>query len=88
MMLRALSTVITEMQEAMLPFAAAHDCGADAVYLHDAYLKLPLDFCLIFEDGQAQLLADVPRSLSDSHWHSTASTLAITLEPLAVQELV
>ncbi len=74
-MLRELSTVLLELQEALIPLAGGAN---NQVRLHDASLELPLDMRVVFSDGQPQLQADVPRSLQS--WPSAVSTLRIRIE--------
>ena len=96
-MLRELSTVLIEMQEALAPFAADAATLADAaarpragdtrVRLQDATLELPLDLRVVFADGAPRLDADVPRSLADAHWRDGVSRirLSIVAAPLPEQ---
>ncbi len=86
-MLRELSTVLIEMQEALAPFTAGALAGADAsgpagdtrIRLRDAMLELPLDLRVVFADGGARLDADVPRSLADSNWRDGTSRLRLNI---------
>ena len=90
-MLRELSTVLIEMQDALAPFTAGAvalehaqavaDAGAGdtRIRLRDATLELPLDLRVVFADGGARLDADVPRSLSDSNWRDGTSRLHLTI---------
>ena len=82
-MLRELSTVLIEMQEALAPFTAGADAGAPAgdtrIRLRDATLELPLDLRVVFADGGAHLDADVPRSLADSNWRDGTSRIRLSI---------
>lgn len=74
-MLRELSTLVLELQEAMLPFGYGLD---NQVRLHDASLELPVDIRVVFSEGQAQLQADVARSFH--FWPGAVSTLRLRIE--------
>ena len=84
-MLRELSTVLIEMQEALAPFTAGASPGEDAadgdtrIRLRDATLELPLDLRVVFADGGARLDADVPRSLADSSWRDGTSRIRLNI---------
>ena len=86
-MLRELSTVLIEMQEALAPFTAGAIAGDDAggpagdtrIRLRDALLELPLDLRVVFADGGPRLDADVPRSLSDSNWRDGTSRIRLSI---------
>jgi len=99
-MLRELSTVLIEMQQALAPFTAGAlaagavraDAGAGAsggdtrIRLRDATLELPLDLRVVFADGGARLDADVPRSLADSNWRDGTSRLRLRIVALAATD--
>jgi len=76
-MLRELSTVLVEMQEALAPFVAGADDAR--VRLRDAALELPLDLRVVFADGAPRLDADVPRSLADMNWRDGSSRIRLSL---------
>lgn len=86
-MLRELSTVLIQMQEALAPFTAGAGAGAGAdaatddtrIRLREATLELPLDLRVVLADGGARLEADVPRSLSDSNWRDGTSRIRLSI---------
>jgi len=87
-MLRELSTVLLEMQEALAPFhgsATASDT-APRIRLQDATLELPLDLRVVLADGGARLEADVPRSLADTNWRDGCSRIRLTIQATAWPE--
>lgn len=80
-MRRALSSVLDELQQAMAPLlheALAPD-GVARIRLAEAQFDLPLDLALDFADGGPRLLAELPRSSSDGHWHLDRSRLRFVL---------
>jgi hypothetical protein len=81
MMLRELSTVLLEMQDALAPFQGpAAPATASRIRLQDATLELPLDLRVVLADGGARLEADVPRSLADANWRAGCSRLRLTIQ--------
>ncbi len=80
-MLRALATVIEELQDAMAPLLheALSPAGSARIRLAEAQFDLPLDLALDFADGGPRLLAELPRSSSDGHWHLDRSRLRFVL---------
>ena len=83
-MLRELSTLLVEMQEALVPFGVAGVGAVPEIRVHDAQLTLPLDWRVVRADGGPQLQADVPRSSADLNWRGEPSRLSLRLvaEPL------
>jgi hypothetical protein len=75
-MLRELHEVLLEMQASVTPLALASDAG---MRLQSVHLTLPLDMVTVFRGGGCTLLADVPRSHSDTNWRSLATRLNLTL---------
>ena len=80
-MLRALATVIDELQDAMVPLLhqAIAPAGVARIRLAEAQFDLPLDLALDFAEGGPRLLAELPRSSSDGHWHLDRSRLRFVL---------
>jgi hypothetical protein len=78
-MLRQLSTVLVEMQEALAPFNVSAQQEAPGIRLHDANLELPVDLRIVFADGGPLLEADVPRSYADSNWRDGCSHIRLTI---------
>jgi len=83
-MLRELSTLLVEMQEALVPFGVAGAGAVPEIRVRDAQLTLPLDWRVVLADGGPQLHADVPRSSADLNWRGEPSRLSLRLvaEPL------
>lgn len=88
-MLRALSTVIDELQTAMAPLLheAFAPAGAARIRLAEAQFDLPLDLALVFAEGGPCLLAELPRSSSDGHWHVDRSRLRFVLRAELAEEV-
>jgi hypothetical protein len=84
-MLRELSAVLVEMQEALAPFSTGTgSTGHAGLRLRDAMLDLPLDLRVVFADGGPRLEADVPRSLADAHWRDGTSRIRLSIVAEAV----
>ncbi|WP_196137477.1 hypothetical protein [Aliikangiella sp. G2MR2-5] len=82
-MLRDFSTVLIDLQQALVE---ASEKSKGMISVLDAEMKIPIDMRVIFRDGEAVLLGDVPRSIEDANWFDELSSLKICWQQTDMSE--